>query len=83
MKTSTKLKTFVVLSIAALSFAGGLSVRQPPKTVVKEVFVYEKVPVYQHIKKGTYYGKQRDTIAAALPASALRPVGRVQKLASK
>ena len=83
MKTSTKLKSFLVLALLALSFAGGMSVRQPPKVVVKEVFVYEKVPVYQQVKQGKYFGKQRDTLAAALPASVLRPVKSHDKLASR
>ena len=73
MKPQTKAKAIILAVLMFASFAAGTAYREPAKTVTKEIFVYVKQPIYQHVKQTAYFGQQRDRLAATIPASALHP----------
>lgn len=86
-KTRTKVKAIIIATLCFVSFTAGTAFRDAPKIVTKEVFVIEKVATFHHLKDGSYFGVQKNRIAASVPASALypqpRPAHKPQQFAGK
>jgi len=68
-----KLYLIILIACCAFSYQQGT---ENAKVITKEVMVYQKVPVFQRVKAGKYYGAQIDRLAAAIPQTALTPRGK-------
>ena len=61
-----------VAVVCGLSFYAGLSVRKEPKTLIKHVYITEKVPMFLPYSGMGYSKKDRALIEAAIDARTLK-----------